>query len=132
VGWEERQRASTAELFDAVTHPRSRILPLSAAVGPTASSRAGTTKLAAAYVPGTSRLYLFGSMPEPRPERVYQVWLGRAGVYVSVATFVPGTHGLVVVRVQADPTAFDALLITEEPGSGSQQPSSAHVVETDL
>jgi hypothetical protein len=123
----EHQQAQTAELMSAVAVPDSKVVQLAA------SARAGTSaQVAAVYVRGGGRLYVFGSMPDPRSDRVYQVWLGRAGLFASGGTFRPGPQGFVLVRLIADGAAYDHVLITEEDGNGSKHPSGELVAESDL
>jgi hypothetical protein len=123
----ERQQASTAELISAVSFPHARVVPLR----PSAQA-AEEPQVAAVVVPGRSRLYVFGSMPAPKPERVYQLWLGDGASYSSGGTFVPGSEGFVLLRVEGDPAGYDHILITEEPREGSVRPSSERVAESEL
>jgi hypothetical protein len=117
----ERRQADTTEVLAAVSHPMSRVVPLSA------ESAAGTASVAVSYVPGRRMLYLFGSLPEPRDEHVYEVWLYRGDQFVPAGLFRP-QRGTVLVRLPVDARGFDRLLITEEPESGSARPSSRHVM----
>jgi hypothetical protein len=123
----ERQQANTAELISAVSFPHAKVVPL-APSGPAAQA----PQVAAVVVPGRSRLYVFGSMPEPQPERVYQLWLGSGESYASGGTFVPGNEGFVLLRVEGNPAGYDHILITEEPRSGSVRPSAERVAESEL
>ena len=123
----ERQQASTAELISAVGFPKSRVVPLQASAGASVE-----TEVAAVLVPGRSRLYVFGSLPQPHPDHVYQVWLRTGGAYASGGTFVPEAEGFVLLRVPVRSTGYDRILITEEPRSGSLQPSEQRIVESDL
>jgi len=123
----ERQQANTAELISAVSVPSSKIVPLA----PPGHGSA-TAPVAAVYVPGRAHLFVVGNLPLPRPDRVYQVWLGKEGRFASGGTFVPDHTGVVMVRVPADGAAYDHVLITEEPDSGSASPSGDRVAESDL
>jgi Anti-sigma-K factor rskA len=127
VSQAERRQADSAEILTAVIHPESQVVPLSTR---SPGSKAPIS-LTAAFVPGQPLLYVFGSMPEPEADRTYQVWLVRQGQYTSAGTFSP-ERGLVIVRIGVDPREYDGLLITEEPGLGSTQPSARHVVEASL
>lgn len=122
----ETRQQLTGEVLDTMSRPESRVIALGA-------DGATTTKgqVVAAYVPGRKRIYLFGSMPDPAPDLVYQVWLRRSGTYASAGTFVPES-GRVVMRIMADPSGFDAVLITEEPARGSATPSGPHVLTASL
>jgi hypothetical protein len=132
VGKAELRQLRTAEVLSAVSHPQSQVVSFTTeptSVGD-AEGRA-LVQLAAAYVPGHGTMYLFGSMPAPHAHRVYQVWLVRNGGFASGGTFVPD-RGVVLVKVSADPTQYDGLLVTEEPEEGSAQPSQDHVVTASL
>jgi hypothetical protein len=128
VGRAERLQANTSQLIAAVSHPSSRIVPLAAPGG----GAGAAARVAAAYVPGGEALFVFGSMPAPHAERVYQVWMRRQGVYERAGAFVPNREGFVLLRVAVDPSEYDAVLITEESGSGSEQPSTVQVAGSDL
>ena len=123
----EQRRARTTEVLATVSHPQSHVVTLSAN---TASSQTAV-KLAAAYVPGRPALYLFGSMPEPTEGRVYQVWLVRGARFDSAGTFTP-ERGTVLLRIDADPNGYESVLITVEPGRGSDRPSAQRVVQASL
>jgi hypothetical protein len=122
----EDRQIRTTELLTAVTHPRSRVVPLSSPGRPQAEFQ-----LAATFIPGRPALYLFGSMPSPTSNRVYQLWLSRAGQFSSAGTFVP-EEGHVLITFPVDPTVFDGLLITEEPQAGSSSPSERRLVTAPL
>ena len=92
-----------------------------------ASDRMQGGQVSAAFVPGRGQLYLVGSLPDPSKGRVYQVWLVGNGAFHDAGTFLPDA-GLVLLRISADPSGYDGVLITEEPASGSHSPSSRHVV----
>ena len=123
----ESSQQLTGEVLDTMSRQDSRLVTLGAE-----GTSAMTGQVVAAYVPGRARLYLFGSMPAPHHDRVYQVWLGRQGIYANEGTFVPESSGRVVIRIMADPTVFDAVLITEEPLNGSSSPSGRHVLTASL
>jgi hypothetical protein len=122
----EHLQDGTAAVLATVSHPNSHVVPL--VVG---RAQDGRGQLAAAYVPGLRTLYLFGSMPSPLQHRVYQVWLTTGARTHPAATFVPN-RGVVVLRIDVDPEAYDGLLITEEDGPNPAAPSSVHVVDTSL
>lgn len=119
----ERAQATTTELLATVSHPASHVVTLASET----ASRAASVRLAATYIPGRGLLYVFGSMPDPAEDRVYQVWVEKAGRFSSLGTFRPEA-GAVILRVPVEAARYDRLLITEEPSSGSARPSSRHVV----
>ncbi len=118
----ERRQANATKVLSTVAHPQSQVVPLSSE---TSADRA-PVQLTAAFVPGRTRLYLFGSVGPPLPDHTYQVWLFRNGVFRSAATFVPDGE-LVLLELAVDPLGYDGLLITEEPGRGSERPSARRV-----
>jgi predicted anti-sigma-YlaC factor YlaD len=123
----EDRQLRTTEVLTAVSHPQSQVVPLLGERPVVTDTIDGAAvQLAAAFIPGRSALYLFGSMPVPHAHHLYQVWLHQNGRFASVGTFVP-EDGVVLVRIEADPTGYDGLLITEEPTPGSRQPSDRHV-----
>ncbi len=113
----ETRQAKATEVLAAVSHPQSQLVNLSSDGDPS------SFQVAATYVPGNPRLYLFGSMPDPHPNRVYQVWLVRSGQFSSGGTFVPH-KGQVLVRIDKDASSYDNVLVTEEPERGSDHPST--------
>ncbi len=119
----EHLQDGTAAVLATVSHPNSHVVPLVVH-----RAQAGRGQLAAAYVPGHGTLYLFGSMPNPLSHRIYQVWLTTDGRTQAAATFVPN-RGVVILRIDVDPEAYEGLLITEEEGPNQPAPSSRHVVE---
>jgi len=118
MGRTERRQATSAQVIAAVSHPSSRVVPLASSTG----QRAIGPRLALAYVPGESVLYVFGTLPEPPDGHVYELWLGRGGRFVGVATFVPEA-GEVLLKIRANPFRYDSLVITVEPEGGSRTPS---------
>jgi anti-sigma-K factor RskA len=125
----EARQARTGEFLATVSHPLSHVVPLS---GARSTSRgAAYAQLAAAYVPGSGSLYLFGSLPAPARDRVYQVWVLRDGRFQSAGTFRP-EGGQVLYRIQADVERIQELLVTEEPVEGSTSPSAERVVTASL
>ncbi|HEY1330453.1 MAG TPA: anti-sigma factor [Actinomycetota bacterium] len=126
---EQRQaatQADTVELINAVSHPESRVVPM------TADGTRPGAQVAATYVPGRALLYVFGSLPPPPRGHVYQVWVGRSGVFSSAGTFVPADAGTVLVRLSIDPSTYDTVLVTEEPAHGSSAPSQSQVATASL
>jgi hypothetical protein len=126
-----QRQARTSDLLATVSHPESHVVPLSAEGAAQPSQIVGEIRLAAAFIPGRRAVYVFGSMPRPRSHRVYQVWVLQSGHFESAGTFVP-EGGQVLVKIQADAGSIEGLLVTEEPGSGSNAPSDQHVVTASL
>ncbi len=126
-----QRQARTSDLLATVSHPESHVVPLSAEGAAQPSPVASEIQLAAAFIPGRRAVYVFGSMPRPRSHRVYQVWVLRSGRFESAGTFVPEL-GQVLVKIQVDASSIQGLLVTEEPGSGSNAPSDQHVVTASL
>jgi hypothetical protein len=106
----ERAQALEGEVIATVSQPESHIIPLIASGVDMAGSR-----VAAAYVPGGVRLYLFGSLPTLPRYRVYRLWLRHGGAYHNAGTFQPSETGRVYLRVAADPSQVDGVVVTEEP-----------------
>jgi len=122
----EARQAKTREFLATVSHPLSHVVPLATARPSSVESEA-QAQLAAAYVPGAGTLYLFGSLPAPRSDRVYQVWVIRDGRFESAGTFRP-ERGQVLFRIKANVDEITGLLVTVEPTEGSPSPSAEHVV----
>ena len=110
-----------------MSHPQSHVVPLSDSRPSSSGEELVPLQLAAAFVPGRGRVYLFGSMPAPHTDRVYQVWVLRGGQFESAGTFRP-EKGQVLLQIRADPEHIEGLLVTEEPSEGSESPSSERVV----
>ncbi len=69
-------------------------------------------------------------LPNPGADRVYQIWLLRAGTIVSAGTFVPqGRETWVIVRADQPLSAFESLGITIEPRGGSAMPTGPRVLQ---
>ena len=115
VSRSERAQALEGEVIATVSQPQSHVIPLTVSGANMAGSR-----VAAAYVLGNARLYLFGSLPTLPRHRVYHVWLRRGGTYHNAGTFQPGEAGSVYVRVVADPSKVDRVVVTEEPAGGGK------------
>jgi anti-sigma-K factor RskA len=67
------------------------------------------------------------NVPMPKPGRTYQLWLVTPTAKISAGTFMPTQSGEVMMRatyaLSADSLA--AVAVTDEPGGGSPQPTSA-------
>jgi hypothetical protein len=121
----ELRQGRQTELLATVSHPSSRVVPLAWHL------QASRGSLAAAYVPGRQHLYLFGSVSDPREDHVYQVWLAQGGRFVRAGSFVP-ERGLVLLRIERDPSGYDGMLITEEPTNTALLPSDRRVGTADF
>jgi anti-sigma-K factor RskA len=66
-------------------------------------------------------------LPAPKPGRTYQLWLVTPTSKISAGTFAPGTNGDAVVRAKyaLPKNALAAVAVTDEPDSGSAQPTTA-------
>jgi hypothetical protein len=66
-------------------------------------------------------------IPMPKPGRTYQLWLVTPTAKISAGTFTPTQSGEVMMRatyaLPADSLA--AVAVTDEPGGGSPQPTTA-------
>jgi anti-sigma-K factor RskA len=65
-------------------------------------------------------------MPAPPEGRVYQVWLMRPGSQDPEPTatlFMPRRDGTAVAAVPGDVSGYEAVLVTDEPLGGSEQPT---------
>ena len=126
----EARQAKTREFLATVSHPLSHVVPLATA-RPSSVEAEAQAQLAATYVPGAGTLYLFGSLPAPRSDRVYEVWVTRDGRFESAGTFRPD-RGQVIFKINADVDEITGLLVTVEPTEGSPSPSAEHVVTASL
>jgi anti-sigma factor RsiW len=66
-------------------------------------------------------------VPMPKSGRTYQLWLVTPSAKISAGTFMPSTDGEVMMQATyAMPKdSLAAVAVTEEPGGGSPQPTSA-------
>lgn len=73
-----------------------------------------TTQIA---VPGVSEFYLYGSdVPQPPQGSVYRLWVVSSTETRYLGDFLPSGDGTLVLHVALDPTRWDRLLVTAEPG----------------
>ncbi|HYF28233.1 MAG TPA: anti-sigma factor [Baekduia sp.] len=77
---------------------------------------------------------VFDRMPQAPVGRVYQVWLKREGgdPQPTHTLFTVREDGRARVTVDESVEGIDQLLVTAEPGGGSQRPTRAPVVAADL
>lgn len=117
----EQRQARTTEVITTIAHPESKVIPLAAQ-----RTQPEVGEMTAVFVPGRGLFYIVGSLPTPQSGRVYQLWLVQRGRFEDAGTFVPD-GGVVLLKVPAEPTSYDGLLITVEPSRGSRSPSGPHV-----
>lgn len=84
--------------------------------------------------PGQTHTLLIVRVLNPLPPgHSYQLWLAKANILLPVMT-LNEEDGLMMadIEVPAPLNTYDAMMITVEPETGSSQPSSQTVMETDL
>ncbi|MDB4882165.1 MAG: anti-sigma factor [Gemmatimonadetes bacterium] len=66
-------------------------------------------------------------VPAPKPGRTYQLWLVTPTAKISAGTFAPNASGEVMMRATyaLAKDSLAAVAVTDEPGSGSKQPTTA-------
>ena len=66
-------------------------------------------------------------VPMPKPGRTYQLWLVTPTAKISAGTFSPKPNGDVMMRATyaLAKDSLAAVAVTDEPGSGSAQPTTA-------
>ena len=70
------------------------------------------------------------NLPKPRMGRTYQLWLVSGKQKISAGTFAPGANGDAVVRATyaLAKDALGAVAVTDEPESGSPQPTTVPII----
>lgn len=72
-------------------------------------------------------------MPQPGPNRVYEVWVHRGGSFVPAgALFDVGKDGTGSAAIPSDLKGVDAVAVTREPQGGTSQPSEQPVMSFKL
>ena len=71
-------------------------------------------------------------LPEPRGERIYEVWLKRGGRVVPGSLFDVSAGGSGAVGVPDGLDGVDVLRVTEEPAGGSRAPTGRPILSVDL
>lgn len=70
--------------------------------------------------PGMDHFYVYGeSVPSPPAGQVYRLWLVSDDEARHVGDFLPASDGTVVLKVEADASAWDRLLVTSEPAGST-------------
>jgi anti-sigma-K factor RskA len=81
---------------------------------------------------GHAELNIAG-MPQTAPNRVYEVWVKRAGApQPTDALFTVTAHGSATVGVPGSVTGVKQILVTSEPIGGSRVPTHAPVIIANL
>jgi hypothetical protein len=97
-----------------------------------AFSGTGAGELAVAFTPGESGAVLWGSnLPDPGPDKVYEVWMFQDGTPVSGGCFRPD-DGQVAITVDASLDTSEAMALTAEPAACPSSPSGEPVKTADL
>ena len=67
------------------------------------------------------------NVPMPKAGRTYQLWLVTPTAKISAGTFAPSANGEVMVRATyaLPKDSLAAVAVTDEPGTGSPQPTTA-------
>lgn len=71
-------------------------------------------------------------MPDPGEERVYQVWVERGGEVIPVSIFDVDRNGAGAAAVPAALDGVTAVMVTREPGGGSEKPTEPPVLQIDV
>jgi hypothetical protein len=71
-------------------------------------------------------------MPKPPAGKTYQLWLVTKDARISAGTFEPGPTGDVMMQADyaLEPSALQAIAVTEEPAGGMPQPTGRMVIST--
>jgi hypothetical protein len=74
------------------------------------------------------------NMPPIEQGHAYQVWFVRGTERMSAGLLWPDRagNGYALIRVPTDLQSFDSIGVTDEPGSGSQWPTTPRVIGTQL
>lgn len=106
----------------------------SMAIAPPASAQTlvGTARAASAsahiYAPlSGDLLFVASGLPQPGPDRVYELWSIRGRVHVPAAVFRPDGSGRVTLRLSAA-LAASAYGVTLEPAPGALRPGPDRIL----
>jgi hypothetical protein len=81
---------------------------------------------------GDSAVLNVDRLPVQRPGHVYQAWVQRGMQFERSSLFVVGKDGTGSAAVTGDLNGAQAILVTEEPAGGSQQPTTKPVLVAKL
>lgn len=117
-------RAAVADrdrLIANLTGPQVAVVTLAASAGQAPSAHMFWDQSVDAWT------FVAHHLPAPKPGRTYQLWLVTPTSKISAGTFAPGTNGDAVVRAKyaLPKNALAAVAVTDEPDSGSAQPTTA-------
>ena len=89
-------------------------------------------RLAMAYTPGETGVIFWGSdLPDPGPDRVYEIWMIDDDEPVAGGCVVP-LDGRIALYVEADVGTTDLMAITVEPSECPSAPTAAPVFTAPL
>ena len=80
---------------------------------------------------GSGTLHV-NELPRLPRDRVYEVWIERAGVMEPSTIFVLDRNGAAAAAIPGPLTGADRVLVTSEPRGGSQRPTSPPVLTAPL
>lgn len=83
-------------------------------------------------VHGKSATLHVNELPRLAPDRVYEVWVERAGVIEPSTLFVLDREGSGTAAVPGPLEGADRVLVTEEPRGGSQRPTTPPLLAASL
>jgi anti-sigma-K factor RskA len=72
------------------------------------------------------------SMPKIGADKVYEIWLQRSGVMEPSNIFVLNRDGTATAAIPGPLGDGEAIYVTKEPRGGSQQPTSAPLLQAEL
>ena len=116
--------ADRDRLIANLTGPRVAVMTLAANSAKSPSARMFWDQSVNAWT------FVAHNLPRPKAGRVYQLWLVTANQKISAGVFVPQANGDAVVRATyaLSPTALAAVAVTDEPDTGSAQPTTVPII----
>jgi anti-sigma factor RsiW len=124
IGDLEQQVAANEQVMDALADPALRAVQADAPAGAVARLL---------HAPGEQRVVLVVEGLDPAPtDHAYQLWVLRDGTPLPDRVFQPDEHGRVLVTLEHDVAATDAVAATVEPDAGSQAPTGDIVISGGL
>jgi len=120
-------RTSVAErdsMIANLTGPRVKVMTLVSAGPPTPMGRLFWDQTHNAWT------LVAHHVPMPKAGRTYQLWLMTPTSKISAGTFAPSPNGDVMMRATYELAgdSLAAIAVTDEPGSGSAQPTTAPIM----